>query len=109
LDLIAANPGGNGVSILLGDGQGGFGQRATYGTVSPSNDREAMAVADLNGDGNLDLAIVNGGHSVALLFGNGDGSFQPQIDLAASSAFGLAVGDLNNDGAPDIAVSNQVG
>jgi uncharacterized protein (TIGR03437 family) len=67
--------------------------------------------ADFNLDGKLDLAVAIGnfGHVVVLL-GNGDGSFQPPVDVGAQSpgevsAPGipwLAVGDVNGDGKPDL-------
>ena len=47
------------VSILLGDGHGGFGEVANYSAGSYS---DSIAAADFNGDGNLDLAVTNSAH-----------------------------------------------
>ena len=55
-DLVAASQGSNGVSILLGDGLGGFGAATYVGTdITPV----FVAVGDFNGDGKQDLATAN--------------------------------------------------
>jgi hypothetical protein len=71
-----------------------------------------VQTTDLNGDGKLDLVIVNSqGVDLAVLLGNGDGTFQPAATygLGGGSAAGGATGgatvaDFNHDGKPDIAV-----
>ena len=74
--------------------------------------RLAPRWADFNGDGKIDLAVVNyetaastTSGSVSILLGNGDGTFQnpANIDLPIS-AFGLTIDDLNGDGNMDLAV-----
>jgi len=62
---------------------------------------------DFNGDGKLDLAVGNyNSHTVSVLLGNGDGTFQSQQTFATSSGPYLAVGDFNGDGKLDLAVDN---
>jgi hypothetical protein len=76
----------------------------------------SVAVADVNGDGVLDLAVANlyasstdcSKGSVAVLLGNGDGTFQTAATYGSGGqgATSVAVGDLNGDGKPDLAVAN---
>ena len=70
----------------------------------------ALAVADFNKDGNLDLAVVDGkpAGNVEVLLGDGTGNFVKQgLFAAGDNPQSIAVGDLNNDGFPDIVVTNQ--
>ncbi len=73
-----------------------------------------IAVADFNGDGILDLAIEGGGlsapASLALLLGNGDGTFGNASYFSTGgdgSWISLALGDMNRDGNLDIVLSGN--
>ena len=114
LDLLVVNgiksPGYDGpaspgtVTILLGNGDGTFqpGQSYAVGT-NPA----AVVLADFNGDGVPDLAVVNYGAqgTLSILLGNGDGSFQaPQSYTGGFNPTSMVVVDFNGDGVPDLAV-----
>jgi len=103
LDLATANSGGNSVSVLLGDGQGGFGAANHF--AAGTNPR-SIVVADFNNDGNLDVA-TGSDSSVSVLLGNGDGTFRPRIGNLAS-AIHLAAGDFNADGNTDLMYTFRV-
>jgi hypothetical protein len=103
-DLAVANF-FDGVSVLLGDGKGGFLPATNYAVNSqPYQQSWCAAVGDFNGDGNPDLAVgtTNG---VSILLGDGKGGFGPATTYApAVSAVSVAVGDFDGDGTPDLAV-----
>jgi hypothetical protein len=114
LDLVVASPGEpnatapGSVMALLGNGDGTFQAPVAYGVgANPL----AVAVADFNDDGALDLAVANDySGAVSILLGNGDGTFQSAISYdAGRDPSALAVGDFNGDGFPDLAVSDRIG
>jgi len=111
-DLVVVNNGVNQfgtISILLGDGQGGFLAPVSY-SVGGSTPVWPV-VADFNGDGNLDIAVsVTTTNSVAVLLGKGDGTFGPAVNYdVGSSPQGIAVADVNQDGIPDIISADECG
>jgi hypothetical protein len=100
--------GGN-LMVLVGNGDGTFTQGASYPIAGEGL---IVAVGDFNGDGKADLAITNsnpnvdaGAAGLAVLLGNGDGTFQPAVGYAAGFAPNpMVVGDFNGDGKSDLAV-----
>ena len=68
----------------------------------------SLVAGDFNGDGRPDLAVANSGSDdISVLLGNGDGTFQAPVRIAAgASPTSLVAGDFNGDGRPDLAVAN---
>jgi hypothetical protein len=108
LDIAVSDEGSNGVSIFLGNGDGTFQLPVSYGAGSLPVD---VVAADFNHDGKLDLAITTsgaqGGSAVAILLGNGDGTFMTATIYSVGYQPGLLVaGDFNNDGNLDLAIAD---
>jgi hypothetical protein len=114
LDVVIANgsSSSNQVTVLLGAGGGAF-QPPTY--FAAGYGMFAVAVADMDRDGYLDIVTANGADSsISILFGNGDGTFRAPVSRVMGSTkaeppYDLAVGDLDGDGYPDIVASLSFG
>jgi hypothetical protein len=94
------------VGVIFGGANGTLQSPLSY-PVGPTPGQPVLA--DLNGDGVLDLVAptTGTGGNLSVLLGNGDGSFQPAVSYpAAAGATSVAVGDFNGDGKPDLAVSS---
>ncbi|MDX1421172.1 MAG: FG-GAP-like repeat-containing protein [Rubricoccaceae bacterium] len=110
-DLVTAQHFDNGFFVLLGDGMGGFADTEMYAGAFKGSDgggAKAVALADLDGDGDRDVLTVNG--LVRLLTAHenlGDGTFprRPVYGRVFLHSV-LDVGDVDGDGDSDVATSH---
>ncbi len=106
-DLAAADYNGYAgtVSVLLGDGTGGFAAASTY---MVGENPSSIAAADINGDGRRDLITTCSDGTVKVLLGNGNGTFQVAMNYyaggspAGGAPYAVAVGAFNGDALPDL-------
>ena len=109
LDLVVVDnfpvPGSRVVRILLNRGDGSFTSPVSYtaGTVP-----EEVALGDLDGDGDLDLAVANAvSDDISVLLNRGDGTFGTAVSFPAGTfPISVAIGDFDGNGVPDLAASN---
>src|SRR5262249_49477852 len=117
LDVAVANGDDGTIGIYLGNGDGTL-RPPSLVTLPAGSFPQAIALADFNGDGKLDLVeadyntsgLASGG-AVRVMFGNGDGTFQPPVSYVAGTHLtAVVIGDFDGDGKPDVAaVDNASG
>ncbi len=91
---------------MLASAIAAFAPQVTFGVGSQPR---AVATADVNADGKLDLVVANGtAGTVGVLLGNGSGGFGTQATFSVGTTpFGVAVADLNRDGRLDLVTANN--
>jgi hypothetical protein len=112
LDIVAGRSGVGDVVIIKRTATG-FDAPTTFdpdGTAATTNGR--IALADLDGDGTLDLAVPNTSgaqdNKVSIALGNGDATFTTTSNESVGGFPRQVVsGDLNRDGNPDLITSNS--
>jgi hypothetical protein len=114
LDVVTAGRDTKEASVLLGNGDGTFQAARRFRLFSPGNDNQASVVtADIDHDGNLDLAVALG-ESLSVLFGAGDGTFGRVVPsfaglaFAGSPSYSLALGDVDGDGVDDVVTADYL-
>jgi len=102
-DLLEVD--GANLKVFLNAGGGTFGLPTLYTTGG--NYPSSLAIADINGDGNLDAVIANqNSNNAAVLLGDGSGAFGAATVFTVNQVpIDLTVGDFNSDGKLDIATS----
>lgn len=106
-DLAVANFTSGTVSILIGNGLGGFSASTPITTGGAPRE---LVLFDFNGDGKLDLAVVNNGvATISIYQGNGAGGFTAAGSpiSVGSQPVSVVTGDFTGDGRLDLVVLNS--
>src|SRR5262249_43785329 len=108
-DLVLAESDLGKALVMLGNGDGSFRQGAE---ISLGDHAGRPVLADLDGDGKLDLAIVsmtNYAFYLSVAYGDGSGGFSSPVTYflnGSTEPSTLTVADVDGDGRPDIVVAN---
>ena len=102
-DLVATHHEQSELTVLLGDGKGGFTETST----SPfdfGHSVFSIAIADTNRDGKPDVVGASG-DGVRVMLGDGRGGFKPAPNspfITGRGTWSFAIGDVNQDGKTDV-------
>ena len=99
LDLVVAD--GNGLDVLLGNGDGTFQPVVQYPVSAPNS----VAVGYLTRDHKLDLVATSVFGDIYVLLGNGDGTFQTAVPYPVAESGTVNIADVNGDGNQDVVVA----
>jgi hypothetical protein len=91
-------------AVYFNDGKGSFTRKVSWGP--PKSSTRAMAVADFNGDGRLDIAACHENLGCFVYLSDSKGHFGDGIrfDKPAAVPYSMITADLNRDGRPEILV-----
>lgn len=104
-DIAISHSGGVTIGIARGDGRFDFSRVSVPGSAG----LQGFAIADLDGDRNLDLVRQVDSYGTTILFGNGDGGIRERrtLDVDAEWHQMLRIGDVTGDGMLDLVMSNS--
>ncbi|MBN1953769.1 MAG: VCBS repeat-containing protein [Anaerolineae bacterium] len=112
LDAVVGNIGADPDMIYINDGVGNPYDIVSYPFNSSVDTTHALALGDMDGDGDLDIVAGKNGQRNAIYYNDGGASFDaPHFAFGASSDYtlGVALGDLDGDGDLDVVVANDGG
>ena len=109
-DIAIANYGTDNIGLFLGNGDGNFTNQMTF-TTGINSGPYSIAMADLNNDTHLDIAVIySDQNNIAVFFGYGNESIsRSQLYSTGknSQPIFIAIADFNNDQKADMTVVNN--
>ncbi len=109
LDLVTTNYLDNSISVLLGKGDGTFEAPVNFSGGPGVPGAQSGVIADFNGDGHMDVAMISAGIGSAFLsvfLGKGDGTFQTAVQYPLSQRpVTVVAADFDLDGRLDLAIA----
>ena len=105
IDLVVPHRDGGQSYVYLNEGSANFSTARRVPFGPPNASVRMAAVSDLDGDGVLDIAVIDDQRrAVEVYYGTRAGGFGPGIPVTTGKAtpYALAIADLNRDGHPDL-------
>jgi hypothetical protein len=108
LDVVTGHYFDKRLSVLRNQGNGTFAPDTLY-SLGDSQAPESIALGDLDGDGDLDIAVAAADPGRLLVFFNQDqrGTFGPAVPYTVGNSQSVALGDLDGDGDLDMVVTTN--
>jgi len=105
-DIVATHHEMNQLTVMIGDGRGGFVE-ATASPFDFGHNVFRTVIVDVNRDGKMDV-VAAAGDSVRVMLGDGRGGFTTgPATQTGRGTWRLDVGDLNGDGRMDVVTGNS--
>lgn len=112
-DLVCANEGNDSLVIFLQGEEGGFGGKPILVRDAEGRRPSSLAVADLNGDGKVDLiSAYRDSDNVVVFYQGGEMSFSSAVlalPVGVLDPTGIAIGDVDRNGLLDIVTAHNRG
>jgi FG-GAP-like repeat/RTX calcium-binding nonapeptide repeat (4 copies) len=113
-DVVTVHPSGNGgdLAVALNNGDGTF---ATHVEIDTGRSHRELSVADLDGDGDVDVATIDYDDGITVFLNDGSGvafdtaAYDGETVNGYLNGIAIDVGDIDVDGVPDIAAANWTG
>ncbi|MEL6443468.1 MAG: FG-GAP-like repeat-containing protein [Bacteroidota bacterium] len=111
LDVVAFFSDGTNLGQAVyypGDGMGAFGTAVNLAPANTIRDVRGDAIADVNGDTALDVAVASTGGQVLVFLNDGSGTFSTvTVDASLTSAQDVAFGNVTGDANVDVVAVGQ--
>ena len=110
MDIAKSNYQTNSLSVLKNNSSGGNISFETAIDIATGFEPNAMAIADMDGDGKPDICVNRFNNKVLAIFKNtstaGTLSFAPKIEYTGNGFNFITLNDIDNDGRLDIVTAN---
>jgi hypothetical protein len=108
IDLAVPHRDGGQSRVYLAGPRGSFSVERSIPFGPPNANIRMTQVADVDGDGILDIVAIDESTGIAIYFGKKDGTYSAPLQVAGAkpSPYALLIADLNGDGKPDLIVGN---